>query len=326
MIWPLAAARALRANGVLGLNERNAEYTLPFNPRSRYPLVDDKAQTKTLASRHGVAVPELYAVVEIAHQIREFPARLAGREQFVVKPARGSQGDGIIVVTGRAAGGYRAIDGRTWTEDEMAFHLSDILGGIFSLGGTADQALVEHRVDFDPVFETVTYRGVPDLRIIVFLGVPVMAMVRLPTRRSGGRANLHQGAIGAGVEIAGGRTLTAVCGSSIVEAHPDTGARVAGIAIPHWDHVLEISARCWEMTGLGYQGVDMVLDRERGPMLLELNARPGLAIQLANRAGLRHRLDAVLRDRVSLGAAPARVAYARERFAAPMNGDGRSKS
>jgi glutathione synthase/RimK-type ligase-like ATP-grasp enzyme len=44
------------------------------------------------------------------------------------------------------------------------------------------------------------------------------------------------------------------------------------------------------MTGLGYLGVDMVIDRERGPLLLELNARPGLQIQVANQAGLRSRL------------------------------------
>jgi len=163
----------------------------------------------------------------------------------------------------------------------------------------------------------VTFRGVPDLRIIVFLGVPVMAMVRLPTRRSGGRANLHQGAIGAGIDISSGRTMTAVLGSGIVGAHPDTAEPVSGIAIPHWDRVLDVSARCWELTGLGYQGVDMVLDRKLGPMLLELNARPGLAIQLANRTGLRHRLDAVLRDRASLGSPEARVAYAREHFGVP---------
>jgi hypothetical protein len=48
-----------------------------------------------------------------------------------------------------------------------------------------------------------------------------------------------------------------------------------------------------DQTGLGYIGADVVLDARRGPMVLELNARPGLAIQLANRAGLMPRLDTV---------------------------------
>jgi alpha-L-glutamate ligase-like protein len=312
----LATARTLHARGVLGINRRNADYTLVYNPRNRYPLVDDKALTKTLAAQHGVAVPELYAMIEIDRQIRDLPKRLAARNEFVVKPARGSQGDGILVVTGRAPGGYRTIDGHLVSEDEFAFHVSNILSGIFSLGGATDKALIEYRVRFAPVFDAVTYRGVPDLRIIVFLGVPVMAMVRLPTRRSGGRANLHQGAIGAGIDLAQGSTLTAVLGNGVVETHPDTGVRVAGIEIPHWQRMLEIAARSYELTGLGYQGIDIVLDRELGPLVLELNARPGLAIQIANRAGLRHRLEAVLRDGAQQMDPEARVAYARERFAA----------
>lgn len=312
----LATARTLRSRGVLGINQRNADYTLVHNQRSRYPLVDDKALTKKLAAEHGVAVPALYATVEIEHQIRELSAQLAAHEEFVVKPARGSQGDGIIVVTGRAAMGYRTIDGEFITADELAFHVSNILSGIFSLGGLTDKALVEYRVRFAPVFDAVTYRGVPDIRIIVFLGVPVMAMVRLPTRRSGGRANLHQGAIGAGIDMASGTTLSAVSGVSVVETHPDTSARVPGIVIPHWERLLEIAARSFELTGLGYQGIDIVLDRDLGPLVLELNARPGLAIQIANRAGLRPRLEAVRRDGGAIRSVKDRVAYARERFGA----------
>jgi len=311
-----ATARALRERGVLGLNARNGEFMLPWNPRRFYPLVDDKVLTKTLAREHGVSVPEVYAIIEIPRQIRELKAQVAKHEEFVVKPARGSGGEGIIVVTGRTQEGYRKIDGSSIDDHELAFHISNILAGIFSLGGTPDKALVEYRVNFDPVFDAVTYKGVPDVRVIVFLGVPVMAMVRLPTRKSGGRANLHQGALGTGVDMATGKTLTAVLGTRIVDVHPDTGVPVSGIQIPHWQTMLEIATRSYELTGLGYQGVDIVLDRELGPMVLELNARPGLAIQMANRAGLRTRLEAVLRDRDGLQSAAERIAYARERFAA----------
>lgn len=312
--WP-TIRRALHRRGVLSINDRNANFTLIYNRRDRYPLVDDKALTKTLARQHGVVVPELYAVVEIDRQIRDLPRLLAQHTEFVVKPARGSQGDGIIVVTGRAGDRYRAIDGTLYTNEELAFHLSNVLAGTFSLGGTTDKALIEYRVEFDPVFNAVAYRGVPDIRVVVFLGVPVMAMVRLPTRRSGGRSNLHRGAIGAGVDMASGRTLTAVFATSVVAAHPDTGEPIAGIEIPHWQRMLDIAARSYELTGLGYQGIDIVLDKTLGPMVLELNARPGLAIQIANRSGLRTRLEAVVRDRPNVLSVPERVAYARERFA-----------
>lgn len=309
-------ARRLRAAGVLGLNGRNAEYTLPYNRRDCYPLVDDKALTKQLAMSAGVAVPELYGVIEIHRQMRELPALIAQHWDFVVKPARGSQGDGIVVVTGRTGSLFRVADGTFLDEEEMTFHVSNILSGIYSLGGQTDKALIEYRVIFDPVFEAITYRGVPDVRIIVFLGVPVMAMVRLPTRVSGGKANLHQGALGTGIDMATGRTLTAVWGTSIVEEHPDTGNPVAGVTIPRWDVLLELGARSYELTGLGYQGIDIVLDRDKGPLILELNARPGLAIQMANREGLRLRLEQVERYHTGLKTIAERVAFAKEQFAA----------
>lgn len=314
MGWLRTRAR-LTANGVVGINRRNAEYMLPFNPRDRYPLVDDKLLTKELASRAGVAVPELYGVIEIQQQVRTLPQLLAKHADFVVKPARGSQGDGIVVVTGRSHELYRTADGTLLDEHEMGFHVSNILAGVYSLGGQADKALIEYRVRFDPVFEAVTYRGVPDVRIIVFRGVPVMAMVRLPTRLSGGKANLHQGAIGTGVDMATGTTLSAVWRTQIVNEHPDTGNPISGLEIPHWDTMLELAARSYELTGLGYQGLDIVLDRDQGPLILELNARPGLAIQIANLAGLATRLELVERELPRLRGVAERVAFARERFA-----------
>ena len=313
----ITVARALRRNGVMGINQRNAEYTLPYNPRDRYPLVDDKVLTKELAMKAGIAVPELYGVIEIQRQVRELPALLRDHWDFVVKPARGSQGDGIIVVTGRSRNLYRTADGNFLDEEQMAFHVSNILSGIYSLGGQTDKAVIEYRVNFDPVFEAITYRGVPDIRIIIFLGVPVMAMVRLPTRLSGGKANLHQGAIGTGVDMSSGKTLNAVWRNSVVTEHPDTGNPVSGVQIPHWDTLLELGARSYELTGLGYQGIDIVLDRDKGPMILELNARPGLAIQIANQSGLKLRLDMVERERAGLKTVADRVRFARERFAQP---------
>jgi len=312
----LAVARTLHERGVMGINERNAEFNLIYNERARYPLVDDKLLTKEIAIQAGAAVPRLYGVIEIQHQVQKLAAMLAEHTDFVVKPARGSQGDGIVVVVGRSKNSYRLADGVLMDHPQLEFHVSNILSGIFSLGGQTDRAMVEYRVIFDPVFERITYRGVPDIRIIVFLGVPVMAMVRLPTRAAKGKANLHQGAIGSGVNIATGRTLTAVWRNQIVSEHPDTGNPVQDVQIPHWGRLLEIAANSFELTGLGYLGIDIVLDRDLGPLILELNARPGLNIQIANRAGLRSRLDAVLEHRARLVSVAERVAFARERFVA----------
>jgi len=309
-------AKQLCGIGALGLNRRNADYTLKYNQRRLYPLVDDKLRTKQLAEEAGMAVPELYGVVEAAHQIRHWSDLLKGRSDFVVKPSRGSGGEGILVISGRLKDMYRVTNGELASQSELDYHVLNILSGIYSLGGLSDRALVEYRVQCDPVFDSVTYHGVPDIRIVVFLGVPVMAMVRLPTRMSRGKANLHQGAVGAGIDMAKGTTLTGVWKNNIVTEHPDTGMRLTHLKVPKWEHLLQLASRCYELTGLGYQGVDLVLDRDRGPLILELNARPGLNIQIANHAGLLPRLEVVEQLRERLHSAEDRVAFSQQRFSA----------
>ncbi len=291
-----APARMLRQAGVLGLNERNSEFITRLNPRRLYPRVDDKVLTKELALRAGMAVPELYGIISNQGEVREFSDIVGDRESFVIKPAQGSGGDGILVVTGRSQrrrDAYRLSSGVRISAAEIAHHISNIVSGQYSLSGNPDKALIEYCVRFGPVFADVSYQGVPDIRVIVYRGYPTMAMVRLPTRASDGKANLHQGAVGAGVDMSLGETLTGVLGNDVVDEHPDTGVLVAGLQIPQWDFILETSARGFEVTGLGYLGVDMVIDRELGPMILEMNARPGLNIQIANCAGLANRLARV---------------------------------
>lgn len=308
----LGLAKKLSAAGVIGLNKRNCDYILKYNHRRNYPLVDDKLRTKQLAIQAGIAVPELYGVIEIEHQIRELPEFLTKYSDFVIKPAQGTGGEGIEIIVGKIKDMYRKSNGRFITEEELKHHVSNILNGLFSLAGHEDKAIIEYRVKFDPVFDAISYQGVPDIRIIVFRGFPVMAMIRLPTYMSGGKANLHQGAIGVGIDLATGRTLNAVWGNEIVTEHPDTRNPVTGLEIPAWDDLLMIAARCYELTGLGYMGVDMVIDRVKGPLMLEMNARPGLNIQIANHMGLLKRLEFIEANANRLVCVTDRVAFSRK--------------
>lgn len=288
--------RKLRATGVLGLNERNAEFIMRLNPRRLYPRVDDKVLTKQLALEAGMAVPAMYGVIENQGAVRRFSEIVADHESFVVKPAQGSGGDGILVVTGRSRrkrDTFRLASGMLISTAEIEHHLSNIVGGQYSLGGNPDKALIEYCVSFDPTFAELSFQGVPDVRIIVYRGYPTMAMVRLPTRASDGKANLHQGAVGAGVDMSTGETLTGVLANDIIEDHPDTGALIAGLVIPHWNFILQSAARGYEVTDLGYLGVDIVIDRDHGPLILEMNARPGLNIQIANCTGLASRIERI---------------------------------
>ena len=288
-----AVANKLREAGVLGLNERNVDFITRLNPRRLYPRVDDKALTKELALEAGMAVPELYGIIRHQREVRAFADIVGERNSFVIKPAQGSGGDGILVVIGRSQrrrNFYRLSSGVLISAAEIAHHISNIVSGQYSLSGNPDKAIIEYCVQFDPVFADVSYQGVPDIRVIVYRGYPAMAMVRLPTRASDGKANLHQGAVGAGVDMSLGETLTGVLDNEVVDEHPDTGALVSGLRIPQWNFILHSSARGYDVTGLGYLGVDMVIDSEHGPLILEMNARPGLSIQIENCTGLASRI------------------------------------
>lgn len=313
-MWDLY--RRLRKNGILSINQRNSDYVLRYNRRKLYPLVDDKLQTKRLAIEAGIAVPSLYEIIDSEHQIKELETILQPYKDFVIKPAHGAGGDGILVVTDRAFNRYRQINGKLLSIPELSYHLSCLLSGAYSLGGHSDYAIIEHRVVVDPVFKEVSFEGIPDIRIITLLGYPAMAMVRLPTRLSGGKANLHQGAIGVGINLATGKTLGGVFHNDAIDFHPDTMAPIVDIQVPYWDKILEIAASCYELTGLGYLGVDIVLDKDHGPLMLELNARPGLNIQIANREGGLKRYKQIESHATKAKESIAeRVNYSKEQFA-----------
>ncbi len=289
----LSSVRKLRAAGVVGINQRNRDYVMARNPRALYALVDDKVRTKQLAHDAGIAVPEMYGLVTTPHGAREFEQLLGEHTDFVIKPAHGSGGNGILVCVNRRRGLFIRADGTGIETGEVEHHIDNILGGAYSLGGQPDQAIIEYRVKFDPVFDPISYRGVPDIRVLVYRGVPAMAMLRLPTRASGGRANLHQGAVGVGIDMRNGTTTYAVRYDRRINEHPDFGSPLADRVIPGWDELLLLAARCQDLAPLGYLGVDVVLDQELGPLVLELNARPGLAIQIANGNGLGKVLGAI---------------------------------
>ncbi len=293
MLWLFKAARRLRELGVLGMNRRNAECILDYNPRGQFPLVDDKLRMAGLCRRIGVPTPQVYAEVSSYSMLRRLPQLLGQREDFVIKPNRGSAGRGVLVVVGREGNDYLRHNGEKLRLDSLRQHFSDILSGMYSLGGQPDTAIVQQRVRLHPAFAATSYKGIPDVRVILYRNEPAMAMLRLPTKESNGRANLHQGGIGTGVDLDTGVTHHAVQRNRFIDRHPDTGRLVVGMSVPYWNDVLEMLRRVARAVSLGYLGVDIVVDEEAGPMLLEANARPGLAIQIANGRGLLPRLQAI---------------------------------
>ena len=281
-----ASPKALHEAGILGMNSRNFKFISKYNKRRRYPLVDDKVQTKALAQKFGITTPRLIGTIEYQHQVSDFQDMVKDWESFVIKPAHGSGGKGVLVIKSHTENTYFTPSGRMLTYKDIYQHLSNTLSGLYSLGGQYDTAVLEEMVNFSHIFDDYSYQGIPDVRLIVYRGYPVMAMTRLATAASGGRANLHQGAVGVGLDIKTGKTLKAVMRNLPITHHPDTHADLSKIEVQLWKEHLLIGAKAYEMTRLGYLGADIVLDANKGPMMLELNARPGLAVQIANGIGL----------------------------------------
>lgn len=283
----------LKEKGILGMNRRNIAYIGRYNPRKLYPLVDNKLKTKIIAHDANVTTPALLGVISMQAEVQNVESFIKDTAGFVIKPAKGSGGKGILVITKIKNGRYFKANGHEESLSEIKRHVTDILAGLFSLGGSIDVAVIEALIQFDNAFDGFSFEGVPDVRVIVFKGFPVMAMMRLSTAASDGKANLHQGAVGVGIDIATGKALHAVQFDHPVHDHPDTEKDLKTLAVPNWNRLLYLAARCYEMSGMGYLGTDMVLDRDLGPMLLELNARPGLAIQTANGQGILPRLKLI---------------------------------
>ena len=283
----------LKKLGVLGMNYRNYELIGKNNPRKLYPLVDNKIKTKELAAKVGIKTPKLIGIISYQHEVKDFILKAKNLNQFVIKPAQGSGGKGVLVIKKHTGDFFETSSLRLLSDNEIYQHISNILSGLYSLGGKNDEAVIEEMVDFTDCFKDYSFQGVPDVRIIVYKGYPVLAMTRLATKQSGGRANLHQGAVGVGLDLTTGHASYAVHHNLSITHHPDTKVELKELSVPFWKEHLLIAAKAFEMTGLGYLGADIVLDKNKGPMMLELNARPGLSIQIANQKGLLKRIKEI---------------------------------
>src|SRR4051794_31679237 len=110
--WP----DELKAAGVLGINHRNMGFIQASNPRALYPRVDDKTRTKVICHQHGIPVPETYGIIRRSGDVRRLGEFIGDRGEFVIKPACGAAGRGIIVIARRNGSKYETASGRVITE------------------------------------------------------------------------------------------------------------------------------------------------------------------------------------------------------------------
>lgn len=278
---------------ILGMNARNFLYIRKYNSSEAKKIADDKLLMKSALVQNGIKTPNLLTIFYDRDSIIKYAWDDLPSRGFVIKPARGFAGSGILPVKKWENSIATTADGQNFSIKQLESHILDILEGAYSLKFLPDSAFVEERLHPHPFFKKLTGVGIPDIRVIVFNSIPVMAMMRLSTAESQGKANLHQGAIGFGIDIRTGITTNAILYDQKISVIPNTKIKTRGIKIPDWEEVLLLAAKSQKITGLGYAGIDIVFDGNEGPMVLELNARPGLSIQNANKDSLRSRLERV---------------------------------
>jgi alpha-L-glutamate ligase-like protein len=276
----------------LGMNARNHLYVQRYNFREPIRRADDKLATKRTLLRHHIPTPALIATFQHFRDVRKYDWKRAP-SSFVIKPAKGYGGEGIAVVRKWDGVSGKWSAGGVVTARELEAHVFGLLDGAASRDHLPDDVLIEERVVVNSRLRKLGAGGVPDVRIIVFRGVPVMAMLRISTEHSHGKANLHQGALGLGVDMRTGITTRGVLFGREVRTIPGTKTKVRGIKVPEWSDVLDTAVRAQEASGLGYAGIDIVFDNKKGPLVLEVNAHPGLQIQVVNGDSLRTRLERV---------------------------------
>ena len=279
------------AGNVLSMNMRNLGYVYPHNARSDFPIANDKLLCKEKLAPLGVPLAKTHYSYRYFYELYNLESDLSRLEEFVIKPSNGSAGNGILVIVGREEGVWLGISGRRYDISALQRHISDIIFGVYSFDNQ-DAAIIEERVVQHPKINQLFDRGLADVRLIMFQHQPVQAMSRVPTIASDGKANLHQGAVGLGIDLKTGCSSDAMLKGTAISHHPDSGAPLLGVEIPFWDEIIYHATRTAEAVPLKYLGIDIAIG-EQGPVLLEINARPGLEIQNVNRQAMRPVLEAI---------------------------------
>ncbi|MEO0570606.1 MAG: sugar-transfer associated ATP-grasp domain-containing protein [Bacteroidota bacterium] len=275
--------------GVIGLNRRNIKLIYPHNERKYYILADDKVKAKMILHKNGIACARTYAVIERISDIKSVWGKLQEHRTLVIKPAKGCGGGGIKILKKTKSGVWQS-SGKTLTDAQIFQHITSILSGLFSMA-SSDACLIEECIIPHPFFAEIYDEGVPDFRIITLKGKPLMAMLRMPTSKSDGKANLHQRGVGIGVDMKSGTLTHVYDGKRYSNHHPDNEKMVFGKRIPYWFTMLQLSKKTAQAFPLDYLGIDLVIDKIKGPQIMEVNVRPGLGIQLVNKCGLQSTIE-----------------------------------
>ena len=279
-----------QSHNLLGINSRNRNIIYKHNSKPLLRLAADKLASKQALLKQQVVVPKTLATFKHQHHINSFPQQISDLKEFVIKPNNGSQGNGILVIVDKQQQDYITAGGKRFSAPQLQQHIKEILIGSYSQSGEQDCAYIEPLIKQDARINLISAQGLSDIRVILAKGEIISAMLRVPSKASNGKANLHQGAIGVAINQQTGQTSNALHLGKIISHHPDTHAALINVQIPHWPRIREMAKASYQAIPLSYLGVDICLDVTLGPIVLEVNGRAGLEIQNIHQTGFKQEL------------------------------------
>ena len=305
--------------GILWINARNLSYIKKFNWKKEIRLANDKLATKKFLSERWIPFAKTYEVIRDRKQLFDIDFGKLPSENFVIKPNRWSKWKWIYVVKylwnenneeliinneeWRQSWNYikklgvklrKMVDKvqnmpnfpckyKIWnsivSDNDLRRYILDDLDGKNSMTNGNDKVIVEEKLVPWDTFKEFCKFWLADMRIIVFNLVPVWAMVRIPTEKSGWKANLASWGIWAGIDIWTWIIKSVyVNHKSYTKKFPEEYKRLKWIKIPYRDDILLWSSKIQYFVNLWYLALDWVITDD-GPKLLEINARAGLELQ-----------------------------------------------
>ncbi len=298
--------------GILWLNKRNINYIKKRNPKKQIRLANSKYHTKKFLAERGIPVPQTLWVIKNRKKLFQYNFNKFKTENFVVKPNQWSKWRWIFIIKKlKEREANNTLKGQwsrhkwlkkrreiIYSYKEELFNnqlfivnkkkLSDrwlkqqlvsIIDGQYSIGSKNDVILIEELVKPSKEFLPFCEHGLADIRIICFNLVPIAAMLRMPTKKSGGKANLAQWGIGFGVDISSGKIVSMKNKKRIhYESFPEEFTSFFHKKINNRDDMLLYSSSIQYFTNIGFIGLDRVLTPQ-WPKILEINARAWIEIQ-----------------------------------------------
>ncbi|MDO8269190.1 MAG: sugar-transfer associated ATP-grasp domain-containing protein, partial [Candidatus Levybacteria bacterium] len=117
---------------ILGMNARNFLYIRRYNSAEAKKIADDKLEMKNVLIQNGIKTPTLYSIFYDRDSLKNYDWSALPERGFVIKPARGYAGAGILPIRKWENGIGTTANGQTYTIKQLESHILDILEGAYS--------------------------------------------------------------------------------------------------------------------------------------------------------------------------------------------------